>query len=150
MSSVYQNQYKELKDRQQAEVNAFPMVFAFSRQQLVEGMRKLDLPPSATDQVCSIGAGGFCRKSDAPRLHEMFRRHRKELWDAIAADKNGQGFVYSMFVCELENHEYSYTGDVQDTLDALGITSRVMEKMPQLEKGLLLACRKVMQNDRFD
>ena len=69
--------------------------------------------------------GGYCRKSDVAKLNEMFTRHRKELEDAIAGDKTGQGFICDMFLQELENHEYSYTGDVQETLDALGITDPV-------------------------
>ena len=48
------NQYKEMRNRQQAEVNAFPMFFAFNKQQFAEGMRKLGLSPSDTRQVCSI------------------------------------------------------------------------------------------------
>ena len=78
------NQYQELRNRQQEEVNAFPMFFAFDKQQFAEGMRRL-----------------------------------------------------------------GYTGDVQDTLDALGITPQYMEAMPQLKAGLDLACQKVMQNDCF-
>ena len=35
------NQYQEMRNRQQAEVNAFPMFFAFNKQQFAEGMRKL-------------------------------------------------------------------------------------------------------------
>ena len=37
------NQYQEMRNRQQAEVNAFPMFFAFNKQQFAEGMRKLGL-----------------------------------------------------------------------------------------------------------
>lgn len=48
------NQYQEMRNRQQAEVNAFPMFFAFNKQQFAEGMRKLGLSPSDTRQVCSI------------------------------------------------------------------------------------------------
>ena len=79
----------------------------------------------------------------------MFTRHRKELEDAIAGDKTGQGFICDMFLQELENHEYSYTGDVQETLDALGITAQYMESVPQLLDGLALACEKAMQHDCF-
>ena len=81
------NPYQEMRTRQQAEVNAFPMFFAFNKQQFAEGMRKLGLSPSDTRQVCSIFGGGYCRKSDAAKLNEMFTRHRKELEDAIASDK---------------------------------------------------------------
>ena len=84
------NHYQELRDRQQEEVNAFPMFFAFDQRQFAEGMRRLGLRPSDMNQVYAIaGTGGFYRKSDAPKLHEMFARHRKELDEAIAADKAG-------------------------------------------------------------
>ena len=134
------NQYQEMRNHQQAEVNAFPMFFAFNKQQFAEGMRKLGLSPSDTRQVCSIFGGGYCRKSDVAKLNEMF----------IAGDKTGQGFICDMFLQELENHEYSYTGDVQETLDALGITTQYMEAVPQLMDGLALACEKAMQHDCFD
>lgn len=137
------NQYQEMRNHQQAEVNAFPMFFAFNKQQFAEGMRKLGLSPSDTRQVCSIFGGGYCRKSDVAKLNEMFTRHRKELEDAIAGDKTGQGFICDMFLQELENHEYSYTGDVQETLDALGITTQYMEAVPQLLDGLALACERL-------
>ena len=44
------NQYQEMRNRQQAEVNAFPMFFAFNKQQFAEGMRKLGLSPSDTEK----------------------------------------------------------------------------------------------------
>ena len=53
------NQYQEMRNRQQAEVNAFPMFFAFNKQQFAEGMRKLGLSLSDTRQVCSIFGGGY-------------------------------------------------------------------------------------------
>ena len=37
------NHYQELRDRQQEEVNAFPMFFAFDQRQFAEGMRRLGL-----------------------------------------------------------------------------------------------------------
>lgn len=62
------NQYQEMRNRQQAEVNAFPMFFAFNKQQFAEGMRKLGLSPSDTRQVCSIleaaTAVKRCRKTE--------------------------------------------------------------------------------------
>ena len=121
------NQYQEMRNRQQAEINAFPMFFAFNKQQFAEGMRTLGLSLSDTCQMCSIFGGGYCRKSDAAKLGEMLARHRKELEDAISSDKTGKGFIFDMFLQELENHEYSYTGDVQEALDALGITPQYME-----------------------
>lgn len=146
---MMKNQYQELRARQQAELNAFPLIFAFSDKQFEEGMHKFGLTIKDTCQMCSIGAGGYCRKSDAPKLNEMFRRHRKELWDAIKGDATGQGFIQDMFLCELNNHEYSYTGEVDEALDALGITPRHLTDMPQLRHGLELACTEVMRHDCF-
>lgn len=76
------NQYQEMRNRQQAEINAFPMFFAFNKQQFAEGMRTLGLSLSDTCQMCSIFGGGYCRKSDAAKLDKMLARHRKELEDA--------------------------------------------------------------------
>ena len=45
------NHYQELRDRQQEEVNAFPMFFAFDQRQFAEGMRRLGLRPSDMNQV---------------------------------------------------------------------------------------------------
>ena len=53
------NQYQEMRNRQQAEINAFPMFFAFNKQQFAEGMRTLGLSLSDTCQMCSIFGGGY-------------------------------------------------------------------------------------------
>ena len=74
--------YKELKDRQQAEINAFPFIWAFNEKQLADGMRKLGLNPDTDkDKLCSIGGGGIIRKTDAEAMRAMFDRHRRELQD---------------------------------------------------------------------
>ena len=145
-----ENYYRRMRARHQEEFNAFPMFFAFDEQQFSEGMRRLGLRPSDMNQVYTIaGTGGFYRKNDAPKLHEMFARHRRELWDTIAADKTGKEFIYDMFVCELKDHEFAYTRNAQETLDALGITAELMDDMPQLRLGLSAACKEVLQRDCF-
>ena len=129
--------YKELKDRQQAEINAFPFIWAFNEKQLADGMRKLGLNPDTDkDKLCSIGAGGVIRKTDAEAMREMFARHRRELQEAIAADKTGEGFIFDMFSTELANHEYSYTGDVTDAVNACGLTVEQLNANPASIKGL--------------
>lgn len=144
------NQYQELRNRQQEKSTLFPCFLRSINSSSQRECAGSACAPSDMNQVYAIaGTGGFYRKSDAPKLHEMFARHRKELEEAIAADKAGDNFIYEMFLTELSNHEYGYTGDVQDTLDALGITPQYMEAMPQLKAGLDLACQKVMQNDCF-
>ena len=79
----------------------------------------------------------------------MLARHRKELEDAISSDKTGKGFIFDMFLQELENHEYSYTGDVQEALDALGITPQYMEAMPQLMAAIRLCSTTVLADFQY-
>jgi hypothetical protein len=42
--------------------------------------------------------------------------------DAIAADKTGDGFIFNMFLYELENYEFGYSRSISDVLEALGYT----------------------------
>lgn len=104
----YMSSYTELKKRHQKEVNAFPMFFAFSDEQFVEGMRKLGRAPSETDKVYRTWAGGFYQKSDAPARREMLDRHEREHQNAIAADKIRNGYIFEMFYYEMANHEYGF------------------------------------------
>ena len=129
--------YKELKDRQQAEINAFPFIWAFNENQFADGMRRLGLDPTADrGQIVHVGGGGYIRKADKKALEDLFTKHRRELQEAIAADKTGDGFIYDMFYTELANHEYSYTGDVTDAVNACGLTVEQLNANPALIKGL--------------
>ena len=137
------NKYAELSARHQAEVDAFPFMFAFSQKQFDEGMvERLGLKPTDTHLILSIGGGGYIRKSDRDALHEMLNRHAAEVQAAVDADETGEGFVLDMFVYELDNHEYSYTRDVTDALDALGLTADEVWEDPKLRHGLRLARQK--------
>ena len=129
------HRYMELKQRQQAEFNAFPMQFAFSERQFAEGMAALGLEPTDTDKIYSAPGGGFYRREDSQRLKDMTDRFDQELAGAIAADKTGEGFIYEMFLCELDDHEYGYTGDTTDALRALGYTAAEVLENPRLRRG---------------
>lgn len=131
------NKYRELRDKQQKEVDDFPMFFAFSNSQFEEGMKKLGLDPKDTKKIYRLGhTGGFYRKTDAPALREMFERHTKEMEDAINADTTGEGFIYDMFSYELANHEYCITYDLEPTLDACGLNQDEVLNNPALLAGL--------------
>lgn len=139
--------YIEMKRRQQAEFNSFPIKFAFSDKQFEQGMRELGLTPDDTDKVYKTDGGGFYRRDDAHRLHEMMNRFGKELEAAIAADTTGEGFIYGMFLYELRNHEFGYTWELDDTLEALGYTEQDIEKNPALKRGLDKAIERISQED---
>lgn len=135
------NLYQELKDRQQTEFNQLPLMFAFSNEQFAEGMKKLGLTAGDTDKIYSIGAGGYIKKADAPLMHDMINRHDAEFQAAINDRQTGDTFIFDMFDYELANHEYSYTGDVSETLDALGLTVAEVRRNPRLLNGLRRAIK---------
>lgn len=135
------NAYLTLKQQQQTEFNNFPIAFAFSQIQFVKGMERLGLTAEDTDKIIGIGAGGFIRKNDKEAFHGLLDRLDAEMKAAIDADPTGDGFMYDMFSYELGNHEYIVTLSVEDTLDALNLTSEQVENDPRLKHALDKAVR---------
>ena len=130
------NRYADLKQRQQQEFGTFPMQYAFSNQQFAEGMAALGLKPTDTDKIYKTPGGGFYRREDGSQLKTMMDRFDQELHEAVAGDKTGDGFIYEMFLYELENYEYGCTMDLSETLDALGYTPEDIQADPRLSHGL--------------
>ena len=133
------SKYLDLKARHQEEFNAFPLHFAFGEEQIERKITELKLsknPKKRAEQIVSIGYGGFVLKADYPAFIEMCRRHNRERVEAIAEGEKGGTYLYDMFRAELLNHEYGYTMDVSDTLDALGLTKDDIEKSPALKEAL--------------
>lgn len=132
------DKYMELRNRQQSDVNAFPMVYAFGKDQFVKAMKKLGLTPEQKDKVTSIyGCGDILLKTDVPAWFALCKRHRDELKTAMQ-DMN---FAYDAFSCELANHEYAYTNDPTEALSALGITAPDLDADPRLRDCFIKACK---------
>ena len=138
------NKYVQLQEAKQKEFNAFPMAFAFSEKQLKEGLEKLSI---TKDEAVGIGAGGFIRKADVEAFKALLKKWQDAEAEAIANDKTGEGFIKDMFVYELGNHEYAYTGNATDAIQTLGLTYAEIEKNSALNKGFVLACKEVMAED---
>lgn len=112
--------YRELRDRHQAEFDAFPYFAAFNNAQLAEGMQELGVTDPR--ELCRMGnLGCFYRKADAPRFHDMMKRHADELADAM----QGEEFAVDAFKYELANHEYCITLDPTDALYSLGYSVKM-------------------------
>ena len=140
------NAYQEMKDRQQKEFDAFPVGAAFSNQQFQQMMEKWGLTLNDTDKICSIGGGCYIRKTDKEALCALINRLNNEKENAIAADLTGDGFIFDMFVYELANHEYCITYDLEDTLDALGLTAEQINADKRLIHGLNKAIKHYLKN----
>ena len=142
------NKYSELRQRQQQEFNALPLGFAFSQKQFGEMMEEWGLDPEKDlDKIYRIPGGGYVQKKDADLLHQTTERHNKEMEAAIAEDKTGEGFIYEMFLYELDNHEYGYTRDTEDTLDALGYTAEEILGDPCLKRGIEKAVTEICKRE---
>lgn len=140
------NKYSELRQRQQQEFNALPLGFAFSQKQFGEMMEEWGLDPEKDlDKIYRIPGGGYVQKKDADLLHQTTERHSAEMAAVIAEDKTGDDFIYQMFLAELADHEYGYTGDSEDTLDALGYTMEQVQADARLMHGFEKARRAIWE-----
>lgn len=137
--------YAELKRKQQKEFDDFPIGAAFSEKQFNEMMTEFGLEPKDIDKIYSIGAGCYIRKSDHNAFVEMTKRHADEEKQAIKEDSTGEGFIYSMFLYELDNHEYSYTHDADDAIYSLDLTWEQILDDPRLKRGLGKAIKEIRE-----
>lgn len=115
--------YAEMVQMHQKEVNEFPMFFAFSNEQFEEGRKKLGVKKAEIKKkIFGIGAGCYMRKDDFPLWRNLVLRHLAEKKDAIENPNTGIDFACDMFVTEMYNHEYAFTYDQEEVLDACGIS----------------------------
>ena len=126
------NKYRELISKHQIEVNAFPFVFAFKKDQYDIMMDKWGLKPTHRSQIIYMGGGSFIRKSDYKAMHEMFARHVAEHKAAMQDDE----YLYQMFNYELANHEYRHTQDLTYTLESLALTIDEVNADPRIADAL--------------
>ena len=144
------NTYTELKDKQQERVNAFLSkyaFFAFSQQQFKEGLQRLGVPEDAERVLVSLGnVGGFLLKDKLPEYRALMEGLEQETQEAIEDPETGAAFAVQMFTYELANHEYSITGDLTETLDALGYTTEDINNSPVLKQALSEACAAVLKD----
>lgn len=139
------NAYREMKYRHQEEVNALPLHFAFSKKQFEEEMKSMGLDPYDDIDKLYKGIGGsFYLKTDSQTINSTLARHQKEFDDAVASDETGNGFIFDMFLEELNNHEFSYTGDPDEAVYALGFDYDDLEKSLPLMNGFKKACAAAM------
>lgn len=144
------NSYQEMRRRQQEEVDALPLYWAFTEEQFDKKLQELGLTRADTDKLCKTWGGGFCLASDADMIATTLARHRADLRAEIRADKTGLGFIKDMFVSELRNHEYGYTLETEEAVDACGFTEAEVEADPRLKRGLEAACKSIREAEGFD
>lgn len=142
------NTYTLLKNKHQKEVDAFLSkyaFFAFNNEQFARGLEKLGIQEGQEGALVRLSnTGGFVLKERAPEFVAMLKRHSDEQRAALSDPEAGYTFAYNMFVYELSNHEYGFTGDAGETLDALGMTEDDIAADPVLQRALEAAEKDVI------
>lgn len=131
--------YKTWKENSQKDFDKLPIYFAFGETQFQELLKRLNLKDTKEDleKLVSIGCGGIMRKCDLYLLknhNETFSKEKLMYWM-----KNNFKFAYSAFKYEMNNHEFYYTCDIEDTLNVLGITIEEIQKNGLLKLAYLRA-----------
>ena len=109
-------EYKEMIDRHQKEIDDFPIGFVYSDSQLQEALKKVGAK-SLDECVTVHRCGGILNKKDIPTFNAILKRHKEELHEAM---KNPE-FARAAFRYEMDNHEYAinWEGDA-DVLCCFG------------------------------
>lgn len=117
--------YLEQKQRHAKEFNEFEGIFfAFSNDQLREGMEKIGLAHDDFKSIAKLGAGGFIKKDRVRAFTDMMVRQdveRKQL-------RQDEKALIDGLVYELGNHEYCITHDPSDAVERFGYT---VDTIPQ-------------------
>lgn len=142
--------YNEFTQWAQDVINALPIYYAFGEKQFNEmlaahfgGISETQAPAL----LYATNAGGYYLKTDAERINNAFKSIAAKQDELINADKDGTGFIYEMFLTELNDHEYIITRDIETTLDAAGITPEDLQNNPALHNGLKRAIATIEQSE---
>ena len=125
------NQYEAMRARQQKAIDQYLSrygFFAFSEDQFKEGIKKLGADPG---QLSSIPGGGYLLTDKVQGFIEMLQANKRERSAALTDPE----YAFNMFYSELANHEYSYTGDAEETLQALGMSEETVRADPVLSEA---------------
>lgn len=148
--------YKTIKERQQAEYNNFSskyMFYAFNQEQAEKGAEKLGLKLGNREDMAKIryiGAGAYVLADKMPELNTIFKMHREELRTACTAcGPAGYLLAVDMIETEMFNHEYGYTGETYETLQALPFTADEIRNTPALLQAWKTAENYVFENTEF-
>lgn len=144
------NLYRSQQAEQQRRMNEFTSkyaFFAFDENQFNEGLEKLGIAPGTEDALVSIPGGGYVLADKAQDFKDLLKSFRQERADAIRDTETGAQFAYDMFRASLNDSEYSYSEDAEDTLSSLGYDLQDIEADPVLKTAFEKACKDILQKE---
>ena len=142
------NLYRELRKTQQKRVDSILnqyAFFAFSDEQFREGLQRFGLSTDPDDlkKIVRFFGGGYILKDHAGELRQALTKNHEELHEAL---HSGADFAHDAFLTELYDHEYSYTGDPTDAVEALGLTMEEVLKDEYLNTHLAGAMQYIQEH----
>lgn len=116
-----------MEKRQTAAFEKARSFFAFSDKQVKEGLAKY--PGLTREDVVSMGQGLVCDRTKADWLFEELEKIHTDSIEQDIQENTLEGIVLR----ELGNHEAYYTGEIDDTWDAVecypGLTKDIVYKL---------------------
>ena len=115
--------YQQMKARQETEYNSLynelkPLVFyAFGRDQQKKALEAYTAAGGKMDELTSTSAGLTGSRAEIMKMFKLCERHKAEITDALKTRE----FAKTAFIYEMANHEYSYTHEDADVMNALGL-----------------------------
>jgi hypothetical protein len=107
------HELKQMVDEKQSAIfKKYGVFFAFSDEQF----EKNKTPLEDGDKYVRLFGGGFCPKSKAKEMIQALEDAHKWYQEQINSGKLREEHI----LYELNNHEAFYTGEIGDTLEALG------------------------------
>lgn len=144
------NLYRAQQAEQQRRMSDFTSkyaFFAFDENQFNEGLEKLGIAPGTEGALVRIPGGGYVLADKAQDFRDLLKSFRRERDEALRDAETGAQFAYDMFRASLNDNEYSYSEDAEDTLNSLGYDLQDIEADPVLKTAFDKACKDILQRD---
>lgn len=124
--------YKQMKNRQRAEMNALPIRAAFGEKQFAEMMQEFGLPndKSGYAQIVGLGYGAYIKKTDYPAYRETTERHYNEIREL----RNNPAELKKALRYEFANHESQFSLDNETILACVCLTEKEVSEDAELLK----------------
>jgi hypothetical protein len=139
MANLYITLIKQFEDKTNAFINKY-CFFAFNNEQFQDGLKEFDLTlDEFKTNFVKIPAGGYMLKDKVDEYRTLSKSREDEIQKQIKLDETGDGFIYDMFLYELNNDEYACHGDDSGAIAMCDLTQEQIDNNPALLKGLAKA-----------
>ena len=133
--------YDALQKAHQEDISNFPILWLFGKKsdaELAEAISKIGA--KSVDELVGIGGGGYIHREKKERFLTMVQNHGGER-NKFSSNQNN---LVEVIFSEMCDHEYNYTQDPEDTLNALGKTYQDLQD-PNFKKAWKQAEKKCLK-----